>query len=42
MAMDAMGYAKKVYGFIEQEFTEEIEQMMRDAIEPPKIAFSDQ
>ena len=36
LALNPMKYSKKVYEFLGVNFTDTIEQMMKDALEPPK------
>ena len=41
LALNPMKYSRKVYKFLGVKFTESIEQMMKDAIEPPKKEIKD-
>ena len=41
LALNPMKYSRKVYKFLGVKFTDSIEQMMKDAIEPPKKEIKD-
>ena len=41
LALSPMKYSRKVYEFLGVNFTDTIEQMMKDAIEPPKKKIKD-
>ena len=41
LALNPMKYSRKVYKFLGVQFTDSIEQMMKDAIEPPKKEIKD-